>query len=591
MTLAASVRQLLNDPTRAQDLLAALRTRSQAPIEAAPHDVEVLSHDVVFGGPAGRELDYFYYELVEFEGTQPHHYHKAVGLVALDYLPREFRETVTMLDRMIAALAGLHNQRADFVSLVAGMFEPVYRGVYQCYGVQGYGPTKEEAVATMRRNLGALRAVLVNFQQSRFVPLRNDEVEWLRRSFADMDYALVGIGQPEPRRAARGMSASTRDSPVLDEQVMQGSEYLYRALQALAEEFIHLTLAVRLEPRQVNRLVEKYGRWLSDWASRQEGTRGVNVGISMPVFLSGMVAAGAGTSYGASATYADSVGAAQAQSVGHTAGVADGVTVGQAESVGRTQAVAQTRGTFASTSRGEAQSEGYAHGASESRGQAQTVGQSDAVGQSHVEGQAHTVGSADARGSSRTVATVTGTSLAQGSSQAVTDGKSINSSVSANAGGSVGLTPSGSLGIPGVAGVGLSSPMSLNTGIGGSLGVGLNHSETAGQSVTSGIQASEAVAHGTFKSHTDSVADTTSVADGTSQTHADSLANTRSQGQATNEQWSQGLMRSQGWAQGSSRATTVAQAVSQTQTRSQSQSHVVSQADSVAESASLSRGR
>ncbi|MBU0492910.1 MAG: hypothetical protein KKB13_13770, partial [Chloroflexi bacterium] len=178
-----------------------------------------------------------------------------------------------------------------------------------------------------------------------------------------------------------------------------------------------------------------------------------------------------------------------------------------------------------------------------------------------------------------------------GSSQAVTNGKSINATTSANAGLSVGVTPSGSLGIPGVAGVGISTPMSVNTGGGGSLGVGLSHSETAGQSITSGIQSSEAVAHGTFKSHTDSVADTTSVADGTSQSHVDSLANTRSQGQATNEQWSQGLMRSQGWSQGSSRATTVSQAVSQTQTRSESQSHVVSQADSVAESASLSRGR
>ncbi len=219
--------------------------------------------------------------------------------MVLDFVPVEAREQLSILEKMRLALRGLYNAEVDFTYLVAGIFAPEYLGVTQCYGVIGYDErSRVAALEKATRALGSLRGVMANFEQSRLKPLRRAEVEWLRQAFWDMQFGLVGLGHPDPSRAARAMAGmDSKRSRQVDESTLEQNEMIYRAMALLGEEFLNVVLAYRVRPEQLIQLQVRTAREASRWASMEKGAKGINVGLGIPLILSGMLGHGAGTSY------------------------------------------------------------------------------------------------------------------------------------------------------------------------------------------------------------------------------------------------------------------------------------------------------
>ncbi len=451
-----------------------------------PVDLEVYRSEAVYDGE-GR-LDHLYYDLVEWEGGEAYRRHKVVKLVALDFLAKETREEVTLIRRTQKALKGLYSAEVDFVYLVAGIFRP-HVGVVQCYGVQGVGGSRGEALEKARMAGAALDGVMANFEQSRFVALTMGRAEWLRRALGEMRFGVVGIGQPDPRETARGMMGEDGRSPVLDEYTMQQNELLYRGMAKLREEFVAVVMAFRVRQGDIYRLQAANAREASRWASMEKGTRGIHVGLSIPVILSGAFNAGASTGYGVSDTEGVTHSQGQAEGVteteGHTHSVVDGQSHTEGETHGVTETVAESVTEGHTVARGEAHTAGQSQmtGSSwaitETRGTAQTVGESHAVGHAHTEGVAQTEGQSHTVGHAETASTAETTGQAHSVGATITDGQSQGTSVGMSAG--------------------QSQSHSEGASHGSSIGLSASQSQEVGQSVQVGHSEGQSLADGSSR--------------------------------------------------------------------------------------------
>jgi len=480
------------------------RGRRTGASPSVPVDLEVYRSEAVYDD--GGRLDYLYYDLVEREGGATYRVHKAVKLVALDFLPKETREQVTLIQRMQKALKGVYSAEVDFVYLVAGMFQP-YQGLLQCYGVQGLGASLEMALRRAGEAAAALEGVLANFEQSRFVPLTMARAEWLRRGFSEMRFGVVGIGQPDARENARGMTGENARSAVVDEYTLQQNELVYRGMAKLREEFLAVVMAFRVRQGDIYRLQAANAREASRWASMEKGTRGIHVGLSIPVILSGAVNAGASTGYGVSDTDGVTRSRSQAEGVTETEGHTRSVVDGRSHTEGQTRGVTETVGESVTTGHavghgeahtaGQSQMMGSSWATTESHGTAQTVGESHAVGQAHTEGVAQTQGQSHTVGHADTASTAQTTGQAHSVGETITDGQSQGS----NVGVSVGQSQSHSEGSSHGASLGLSASQSQEVGQsvqvghsdGQSVADGANQYTSEGQTRTVGVQASGTV--------------------------------------------------------------------------------------------------
>ncbi len=230
-------------------------------------------------GPQGvptEDMSYLWFKVSEREAGRAYTGYKVVRLLMLRYLPQEAKQDAGLVAKTKSALVGLYNARArfDLVQVVAGMFDPPI-GIVQCYGVAAFEPTVEQALEQADLGLAALKGVLSNYTQSRFVPLDGQKAAWLSQSMRDMPKALVAIGHPDARQNARG---GGRDTP--EEQsdmagqgayTMQQNEMLFRGMSTLQEEFVFLLLAHRVEMRAITRMLSGISGEASVWASRTTG--------------------------------------------------------------------------------------------------------------------------------------------------------------------------------------------------------------------------------------------------------------------------------------------------------------------------------
>jgi hypothetical protein len=528
---------------RVAALLEGMQGRETDPAQAqeeVPQDLDVLATDIEYDDRG--EMRYIWFELAEREGGRLYRYHKAVRLLALDYIPRQAREQVHLLEKMRKALKGLYNAQVDFLSLVAGIFTDPYLGILQCYGVQGFGLNREAAIARADQGLAALQGAMANFEQSRLVPLKVQEAEWFRRAFRDLRFGLVAIGQPDPRKAVRGMS-DAKEPARMEEYSFEQNEMLYRGLARLKEDFLNVTLAARVgDLGDLARLRISMARESSVWASLEKGAKGISLNLSVPVLLSGMISDSAATAYGESEMRgaADSVGSADGTA--HSDGTAHTVGQGIAHTEGRADGVAETVGV--------ATTKGVAHTSSITR--SESVGSADSVGSAHTVGVAHTVGSSHGVGSSH--------SAGQSTGQTTTVSDSVNQSVSKGI--NAGISVEG--GVP-------ADTLKGGVGLGGNLAVsdGSAHGVSAATSVAGFSSDASSVSDTGSVADTTSVADTRSVADTVSQADTRSVADTSSQAHTVSQ--AQGVARGQ--------ATTVSSATTSSRATTRSVSHSV--ADSV----------
>lgn len=384
------------------------RQHCQAP-GREPDDLHILETGAVYTDDGA--LDYLWY-LLEDCGRRVY---KAICLNVLTYLPREVREQVTLFEKTRKALKGLHNAKVDVIHLYGHLTG--YSEV-QLYGAQAISEQSlEEAVLRARQGLAAVRAVMANFEQSRFAPPDLGLSEAIREAFRTMPMALVVIGHPDPREGAPGMSVGGPDpfrSARPAEMGLQQKSYLMRGMSEGGHAYLGVVILSRAgddSRRDIFALQERVAMRLSPIASTEEFQTSIGAGVGLPVILSGNLADGASAGYGS----------------GYAQGTAD--TIGRATGQAHTESHADSRFWSQSHTKGEMWGEASTSGSTWSHTVAHTTGIADGV--SHVKSEAW--GTADTTGSG------TSSGSTWGSAVSVTQGASLTE----NVGGSVGLWGTG----------------------------------------------------------------------------------------------------------------------------------------------------
>jgi hypothetical protein len=554
--------QPLADPV--QDLLQPLTQQSQtvwrglgmgeASSENAniPTDLQVSDLDLVYDDKG--LFDAYYFHLVEHEGGRDYPLHKVVKIIALDFVPIEAREQLSVLEKMRNALRGLYNADVDLVYLVCGIFKPVYLGITQCYGVIGYdAESREAANQKAERAMGALRAALANFEQSRFKPLTRAEVEWIRHAFSEMSYGLVGLGHPDPGRAAKSIQQQARRGGAMDEFTLEQNELLYRGMAVLSEEFLNVVMAFRVSRGEIIDLQARTASETSRWASLEKGSKGINVGLGIPLILSGALSHGASTGYGESQN------------------------VGVADATGHSTAHGQSVGVGHTVTQGEAHSDGVSDTTTVTHSQSVGQGISASDGKSHTDGTAHTDSRAHTESNSTTST----------DSTTITDSSNWSHSESRPGGIQLpGMMEDMANAIPGVGGI-------LDSISGGNLG-GTAHGGVPADTLDGGLNAGVNFSTGT---NTDTTGGGTSVSHGHSEssTHSSSdswgTADTVSQSDGTSHSDGRSSNVSNGVAVSQSHTTSHTDTVSRTEGDSISLGESASESDSTARSVSRGLGQ
>ncbi len=380
--------------------------------DPTPDDLTVTSNGLVMArterNEVQDELDHLWFEVEEREAGQVYQGYKVVKLIMLRYLPQEAKKDAGLVAKTKTALVGLYNSRVrfDIVQVVAGMFDPPI-GVMQCYGVASFEPEKQAAIEQADLGMAAMRAVLANYTQSRFVPLDGQKAAWLLAALGGMPNALVAIGHPDARQNPRG---GGRDTP--EEQMdtagqgaytLQQNEQLFRGMSALNEEFVFMLIAHKINLTEIARMLAGISGEASVWASRTTGMKGISFGLSVPISLSGGIARQAGT------TYAENDGRSASETIGdsrtltHTEGVA--TTVGHADThtVSHEVGHSHTDGNTVSIAHGVSSEQGQSHGTNESTSWAHTDGRNESWGTTHSVSSSQSVATTDSHTTGATV--------------------------------------------------------------------------------------------------------------------------------------------------------------------------------------------
>jgi len=366
-----------------------LMRRGAGPV--VPSDLEVLDNGMEFAGDRD-ELEYLWFHLLEREDGREYEVWRVVALRMLRYLPQEARQEPGLVERMRTVLVGLYNQRVaryDLAEVKAGVFDPPL-GVLQMYGAVGLGEGLEEARRNALLGMAAIQGAMANFEQSRLVGLTVQLAEWMRRALARFPHSLVVIGQPEPRMGARGMGREgpgERDGQAASLTTQQQAEMLCRALAALQEEFLMVTLASRMDPADLARMLAGVSAEASVPASLTTGVEAISTGVALPLSLSESLGRTAAAAFGRQEGQAVADGVAESHATSHVEGQATTVGRSVTDGYAHTEGHATTSGSSVTTS--VSISDGTAH----SRGTAHTVGRAHTVGTAHSSGGSTTISS------------------------------------------------------------------------------------------------------------------------------------------------------------------------------------------------------
>jgi len=356
--------------------------------------------------------------------------HRVVRLMTLASIPQEQRGQATMIGRAVSFLQGVYTSRVDLLRLSLGLFDEPYFGIVQVWGVRADGQTYEQARSRSAQALAVLQAGLPGvYEKTRWRSPSSRLFEAIRKLFTASRYALVQVGHPAPREAARGPADLDRNTAML-EQALQQVEQVYRGMAALQENFVHLVMAVRIDESEIMRLAFANAHELSTVESRINGSTGWHVSFGVPIILSKAVSSSAGVGHGTAENRGRSVAEGQTHGQAHTDGQAHSVvdgeahTVGRAESWGETSGVSEVHSRAVSVgeshvaSRGVAESHGESHGVS----RVESHGVADSVGVSESHGLATGVSRVDSHGVADGVSHVESRSVADGVSSGVSDG-------------------------------------------------------------------------------------------------------------------------------------------------------------------------
>jgi len=458
------------------------------------------------------EVRYFMYQLSQRDVGSPAYqgFYKAVRFLRVTRVPRYLRQldsgSGAIYSQQRKLLAGLREQQVLFINMIAK--SPKLPLVF-AYGVQAVAGTVEEAQAECDRSYAVLQYLVEGvYQQLQYAPITAEEAELLVRYQNQWRSIAVARGRPYPLGATGGVD-SYLDGNRTD--VENTNNMLDGFIRGMGDKsFMMNLITVPVAPQQISGVWRNLARKLSDVRSEQSGSRSVSAGFALPLALG----SGFTDTSGASHQAGHSTGTGDSHSTSHsdTVGVSHGVTHTDSQSVSQTtgtsESVSQTNtlSTGESMTQGISESHGTSAGANVGQGVTHGVGVSEGVGVTQGVGTTHGVGV------SQGASTTEGVSSSQSLGQSVSRGENWSSSISNNV--SAAMSRSDSImnnfaqsvsqgftlgqGLSDSASRGLNSSFGTNAGNSGSFGVegllggglSMGSNQSQGQSVTSGMGSS-----------------------------------------------------------------------------------------------------
>lgn len=422
----------------------------------------------------GLEVRYFLLELSQkIAGSDDYHYFwKAVRMVRLTRVPRYLRQAQSggpdlVFKQQRDMMAALREQRVLFLNMIAKSAE---LPLIFAYGVQAVGDTPEEAMQKADESYAVLTYQLDGtYQQLEYKPIDVKEGELLARYQNEWDQIAMARGRPLP--TGGNLSGAAALSNRTDVESTQNQ--LESFIRGMGDKSFMLTLiTVPLAPAEISLAWRNLTKKLSDVRSDQEGTRGVQAGIALPLGFGTSLGDSQGNTHSVGQT--DAMGASESVSESTSDSVSYAETVGTSESVseGVTESVSQSQTQGASVSQTESVQQSTAAGESVTAAQSQsdTVGVSQA--QSDTVGTSETVGATESQSVSQTESLAEGRSVTEGSSLSASSSEGVNWSNSI--GQSVGSSLSATEG----------QSSSVGETVGSGINVGVSEGETTQQGVT-----------------------------------------------------------------------------------------------------------
>ena len=452
------------------------------------------------GNENERELQYLCYEIevIDPENGKVQRAFKALKFARVIRLPKEAKQSTSMMDMHTEILAACYEQGYNLVTIIANIIEPVPLGLLYLYGVQGVAATIEDAKDSCSRNFSGLIGMLQGTY--RVLHLRNvvaQETEWLREKIYSMDYLTMIKGIPQASKqgemgGAKGIGGTNVNPDAhgtLEQMIIGMVDYEY-VIQILSSPVYASTLKAWSVRTQQD---------MTDWNSQLQGTKSLSFNLSIPM----MYMANASQSQGWSQAYTD------AESISYNTG--ESFSQGVSESIG--QSISNSIGESFGRSFGTSVSDSVSYSQSVSNGTSTgtsysiSEGFSSSLGRSFSEGFSHT----ESTGTSDSLGTSIGESLSRGINQNM--GSSLGESIGFNTGNSYTVGQGASTGLNQSSGwsegFGASHSQNLGSNMGGSyaqsLGQnqGANHSQSLGQSVGGGYSFNQGSNVGGNQSYTE----------------------------------------------------------------------------------------
>lgn len=598
-----------------------------------------------------RRMKYLCYEIQTIDPLTGEitHFYKALRFLRVLRVPREAKESLSLMDKQTQVLAAVCEQGMNMITVIANVLEPKNLGLLFLYGAQGVSEDIEVAKQKVDSDFVGLRQTLQGtYRVMHARELIAQESEWLREKMFSMDYMTVIRGIPKANRSGEdagnkgfgGKNINPDSQGTLEEIIAGMTDYEY-VIQVLSSPVYLDTLEAWQTKTQ---------KAMTKWNGQLQGTKSISANISLPMAYMANASTSQGWSHGYTdargvsltngESFTNTLGHSVGNSISHTFGqsltqtrgtsITDGisksVSVGHSTSAGRSFGTSQSvsnnisnsSGTNQSSSIGTSQNQGtsFNRGTSQSFGVSVNDGTSISKGSSQSFGQSHTDSVSNGSSWNHGTNTSHSANISHGTSEgygtSFGSGKNENTSASLNSGDSHGNNNSLSGGLSALGGsinASTGSSDTANMGWSASKSEGVSQSMSAshntGTSNSFSVGSSSGVSNSVGGSHSTSSSNGTSVTQGFSESigqnhsvgHSSNLGQSESMGMSfsngASQSQSNGFSNSTSIGSGSSSGTNIGNSVSESNsvTHGTSTSHSVGQSRSTSVGESQSTGR
>lgn len=348
-----------------------------------------------------RKLEYLCYELetIDPDTGKTIHYFKAIKFCRVQRLPKNAKQSTSLMDMQAQILAGAHENGYNLITVIANVIKPKALGLLYLYGVQGVADNIGDAKKKAHEDyIGYTTMLQGTYRVLEMRTMFAEEAEWLREKMYTMEYmtAIRGIpkasdtGEDAGNKGMGGKNINPDSQGTLEELIAGMSDYEY-VLEVLSTPVFYSTLRDWQRKTQAD---------MTTWNSQLQGTKSFNLSMSVPMMFSSNQSTSQGWNKGYSDARSVSLSKGESFSVGQNQSQSHGISESFSQSFGKSSGVniGQSNGVTHSFSSGSSASSNYG----------QSVGSSSNIGVS--------------KGSSMNVGNSQGVSL--GTSQGSTVGKS-----------------------------------------------------------------------------------------------------------------------------------------------------------------------